>query len=154
MDNLRGEIHFILTAEHNDLSLIPHGRSSPHKFSALHTCTVAQPLPPPKERFLEGGVPWETWEDSSLVIDVRRVRPWRPFVVWGQKSNVIGNSADVIKEKGSPYSTQGDLFLQVEASLNSGCVCKSKENPALGRWLVSVPTLGMNDQWKQASLGS
>lgn len=50
MDNLRGEIHFILTAEHNDLSLIPHGRSSPHKFSALHTCTVAQPLPPPKRK--------------------------------------------------------------------------------------------------------
>lgn len=51
MDNLRGEIHFILTAEHNDLSLIPHGRSSPHKFSALHTCTVAQPLPPQKKDF-------------------------------------------------------------------------------------------------------
>lgn len=83
-------------------------------------------------------VPCERQEDSSLVIEVRRYEV--------RNSNIIDNSRDAMKEKGSPYGAQGHLFLKAEASLYSDCkrnlVCKRKENPALGRCPPSVPTVG------------
>lgn len=63
-----------------------------------------------------------------------------------RNSNIIDDCLDVMKEKGSPYGTQGNLFLKAEASLHSDCkrnlVCKRKETPALGRCPPSVPTMG------------